>query len=128
MSAKMASRNCSSAPIIALARSAWIDGYQTIARHARACPGHPRLSGIAAIKTWMAGTSPAMTTERVKFAEEKSALRRFQSPEHQRQQRVDPGRRIRIVPFVGMGRMMEAAGGVENGAGGNLGVGDFEDA
>jgi hypothetical protein len=30
-------------------------------RHARACPGHPRLTGISARKTWMAGTSPAMT-------------------------------------------------------------------
>src|SRR5258708_31543128 len=30
-------------------------------RHARACPGHPRLSSLAENKTWMAGTSPAMT-------------------------------------------------------------------
>src|SRR5690349_5810748 len=30
--------------------------------HARACPGHPRLSSVAA-KTWMAGTSPAITAE-----------------------------------------------------------------
>ena len=30
-------------------------------RHARACPGHPRLSDLADQKTWMAGTSPAMT-------------------------------------------------------------------
>ena len=30
-------------------------------RHARACPGHPRLGFIRARKTWMAGTSPAMT-------------------------------------------------------------------
>jgi hypothetical protein len=37
-----------------------IDTYDEI-RHARACPGHPRLNGIAAGKTWMAGTSPAMT-------------------------------------------------------------------
>src|SRR5580704_4908292 len=29
--------------------------------HARACPGHPRLCGKALSKTWMAGTSPAMT-------------------------------------------------------------------
>jgi hypothetical protein len=32
-------------------------------RHARACPGHPRLYDLAWIKTWMAGTSPAMTEE-----------------------------------------------------------------
>src|SRR5260370_18041844 len=30
-------------------------------RHARACPGHPRLNILTARKTWMAGTSPAMT-------------------------------------------------------------------
>src|SRR6267378_1891348 len=29
--------------------------------HARPCAGHPRLNSIAARKTWMAGTSPAMT-------------------------------------------------------------------
>src|SRR6266852_2632024 len=34
-------------------------------RHARACRGHPRLScGSSARKTWMAGTSPAMTAEK----------------------------------------------------------------
>src|SRR5207237_1049212 len=30
-------------------------------RHARACPGHPRLGRRRGRKTWMAGTSPAMT-------------------------------------------------------------------
>src|SRR6266404_9308001 len=30
-------------------------------RHARPCAGHPRLNSIAAIKTWMAGTSSAKT-------------------------------------------------------------------
>jgi hypothetical protein len=30
-------------------------------RHARACPGHPRLRFRKARKTWMAGTSLAMT-------------------------------------------------------------------
>jgi hypothetical protein len=29
--------------------------------HARARPGHPRLSLLTEVKTWMAGTSPAMT-------------------------------------------------------------------
>jgi hypothetical protein len=34
--------------------------HRTLRRHARACRGHPRLlTGF--IKTWMAGTSPAMT-------------------------------------------------------------------
>src|SRR6476619_2497295 len=33
-----------------------------VARHVRACSGHPRLHGGPAGKTWMAGTSPAMTT------------------------------------------------------------------
>jgi hypothetical protein len=36
-------------------------------RHARPCAGHPRLAGAAARKTWMAGTSPAMTKKRVIF-------------------------------------------------------------
>jgi hypothetical protein len=35
--------------------------YLYFCRHARACPGHPRLDGGAARKTWMAGSSPAMT-------------------------------------------------------------------
>jgi hypothetical protein len=35
-----------------------------ILRHARACRGHPRLLGVARRKTWMAGTSPAMTAEK----------------------------------------------------------------
>src|SRR5229473_2992006 len=30
-------------------------------RPARACPGHPRLLSSCIVKTWMAGTSPAMT-------------------------------------------------------------------
>src|SRR5450756_3193217 len=30
-------------------------------RHARPCAGHPRLDGVATRKTWMAGSSPAMT-------------------------------------------------------------------
>src|SRR4051794_37112012 len=33
----------------------------TALRHARACPGHPRLHSLTAAKTWMAGSSPAMT-------------------------------------------------------------------
>src|SRR4051812_6631574 len=33
----------------------------TYSRHARACPGHPRLSSLPQDKTWMAGASPAMT-------------------------------------------------------------------
>src|SRR5580704_3923310 len=36
---------------------------QNKSRHARARPGHPRLKNVAARKTWMAGTSPAMTRE-----------------------------------------------------------------
>jgi hypothetical protein len=30
-------------------------------------PGHPRLNSVAARKTWMAGTSPAMTKKRILF-------------------------------------------------------------
>ena len=32
-----------------------------LARHARACPGHPRLTVLAGKKTWMAGRSGAKT-------------------------------------------------------------------
>jgi hypothetical protein len=32
-------------------------------RHDRTRPGHPRLHGAAVPKTWMAGSSPAMTGE-----------------------------------------------------------------
>jgi hypothetical protein len=32
-------------------------------RHAWPCAGHPRLSGASTRKTWMAGTSPAMTNK-----------------------------------------------------------------
>src|SRR6266849_9921560 len=35
-----------------------------LARHARPCAGHPRLTAFARRKTWMAGTSPAMTTSK----------------------------------------------------------------
>src|SRR5262245_60085842 len=34
---------------------------RAIFRHGRACPGHPRLIGIAIRKTWMRGPSPRMT-------------------------------------------------------------------
>src|SRR6266513_4912465 len=52
--------------------------------------------------------------------------RRFQALEQQRQQGVDPGGELRIVPFVGMRRMMETDGGVENRARRRLDVGDVE--
>jgi len=49
--------------ISARARSDEIES--RLSRHARACRGHPRLScGPSARKTWMAGTSPAMTAEK----------------------------------------------------------------
>ena len=34
---------------------------EPLRRHARPCAGHPRLNDLALPKTWMAGTSPAMT-------------------------------------------------------------------
>src|SRR5438045_9634439 len=34
-------------------------------RHGRACPGHPRLIRSAAFKTWMPGTRPGMTQDRL---------------------------------------------------------------
>jgi hypothetical protein len=35
---------------------------QTVQRHGRACPGHPRLAWQIR-KAWMPGTSPGMTNE-----------------------------------------------------------------
>jgi hypothetical protein len=49
---------------IAKAALTWVESFPfglcAKVRHARACPGHPRLY-FPAPKTWMAGTSPAMT-------------------------------------------------------------------
>ena len=39
-----------------------VDTFASI-RHARPCAGHPRLSSFEDRKTWMAGTSPAMTVQ-----------------------------------------------------------------
>jgi hypothetical protein len=42
---------------------------QPLGRHARPCAGHPRLScNSATSKTWMAGTSPAMTRTWINFS------------------------------------------------------------
>src|ERR1700738_4894049 len=38
---------------------------QPIPRHARPCAGHPRRLPCQRSKTWMAGTSPAMTTRAI---------------------------------------------------------------
>ena len=39
-------------------------GFALSSRHARPWAGHPRLTFVPARKTWMAGTSPAMTTSK----------------------------------------------------------------
>src|SRR4029077_2914901 len=39
-------------------------------RHARPCAGHPRLSLLAGEKSWMAGTSPAMTELKSRLREQ----------------------------------------------------------
>src|SRR2546429_9730354 len=54
--------------------------------------------------------------------------RRFQAPEQQRQQRVDPRGQRRIAPFLGMRGMMEADSGVENRARRRFYGGDMERA
>src|SRR4051812_47390118 len=54
--------------------------------------------------------------------------RRFQTLEQQRQQGVDPHCELWLAPFLGMGWMMEAAGGVENRARRGFHVGDLEHA
>src|SRR5205085_9864459 len=52
-----------------------------IVRHARACPGQPRPCSLAARKTWMAGTSPAMTEERGNTASPDDASHRRENHE-----------------------------------------------
>src|SRR5438552_15951836 len=37
--------------------------FAVFTRHARAWPGHPRLTSLAGPKAWMAGSSPAMTAD-----------------------------------------------------------------
>jgi hypothetical protein len=38
--------------------------HHILGRHARPCAGHPRIKAKVISKTWMAGTSPAMTDGR----------------------------------------------------------------
>src|SRR5438309_2771984 len=54
--------------------------------------------------------------------------RRFQAPEQQRQQAVDPRCELWIAPFLGMRGMMEADSGVKNRARRGFDVGDMERA
>src|SRR5712671_4363897 len=35
---------------------------ESLFRHGRACPGHPRLSCLSEVKTWMPGTRPGTTS------------------------------------------------------------------
>jgi nitronate monooxygenase len=35
--------------------------FQSLIRHGRACPGHPRLIALELLKTWTPGTSPGVT-------------------------------------------------------------------
>src|SRR6266496_693033 len=46
-----------------VARAIFNERWIKLSRHARPCAGHPRLSWDAT-RTWMAGTSPAMTADR----------------------------------------------------------------
>src|SRR3954468_21431271 len=72
--------------------------------------------------------APARTlrTTTVIYSGKSALARRFEPLEYQRQQRIDARRGTRLVPFLGVRGMVEAAGGVEDGSGRNLGVGDLE--
>src|SRR6266849_2518348 len=48
-------------PVIGTHGELVMPGQKREARLRARCPGHPRLNSVAARKTWMAGTSPAMT-------------------------------------------------------------------
>src|ERR1700679_2524822 len=50
-------------------------------------------------------------------------LARFDAPQQQRKESIDPHGQLRIVPLVSVCRMMEAGHGVEDRRGGSLGVG-----
>src|SRR5580693_6802115 len=55
---------------------------------------------------WLGGFSGDQLPKR------RSTLARLDPPQQQRQQDVDPRRKLRVLPFFGMGRMMEAVGGL----------------
>src|SRR5665213_1908360 len=52
--------------------------------------------------------------------------RGFQALKQQRQQSIDPRRQLRVAPFLRMGGMVEAAGGVKQRARGWRDIGDLE--
>jgi hypothetical protein len=74
-------------PDPSIRRCAWIDGYQTTGRRRRAIALQAR-DGVA-------------------------LARRFQAPEQQRQQGVNPRGKPGIAPFLGMSGVMEAASSIE---------------
>ena len=61
------------------------------ARHARACPGHPRLNVLVERKTWMAGTSPAMTPSRIARRGRRRRARELTPPARPWPSRRSPG-------------------------------------
>ena len=63
------------------------------ARHARPCAGHPRLTALKSRKTWMAGTSPAMTKKLVVHD-----LKIFTASASRSQQAPPPLHRHRLPP------------------------------
>ena len=74
---KLSSQRCASAGAVACLLSAtfiitrssstrcspYAENVWPLCRHARLYAGHPRLHDLVTVKTWMAGTSPAMTSE-----------------------------------------------------------------
>src|SRR5882757_10629253 len=65
-----------------------------MSRHARPCAGHPRLYNRKASKSWMAGTSPAMTERLIQRATAK-----YNDPPHRYPDRAD--RDPDVVAVVG---------------------------
>src|SRR4029077_149502 len=56
-----AASECDRIESMSAALSLVMPGQKREARLRAGCPGHPRLSFLAETKTWMAGSSPAMT-------------------------------------------------------------------
>src|SRR5690349_15971036 len=116
MSAKIASRTLSSRSIIAPVRARVLMDI----KHQAAC-------GLQLHRRYLRRCAQKGPPAKARRARVFSALAlRFQSLEQQREDRVDPRRRTGIAPFLGMAGMMEAAGGIENGARAHLDVGDIE--
>src|SRR6266849_3050599 len=76
----------------------------------------------------MTGSTPSRRMKAAGLEMHLALARRFQAPEQQGQQGVDPRGELWIAPFLGMRGMVEAAGGVEKRSRRSLDVDDLKHA